>query len=102
MQPVRNSEGRAVRAVQNGFINWKHPQGLGKLAGVKAAATGDLPDKIICRKSATTGSLVKRTKQCMSAREWGEAQRIARETANGVIAKGFTNKCIPNGNPECT
>ena len=102
MQPVRNAEGRAVRAVQNGFINWKNPRGPGKPSGVKTAAAGELPDKIICKKSAATGSLVKRTKQCMSAREWGEAQRVARETAHGVIAKGFTSQCVANGNPECT
>jgi periplasmic protein TonB len=102
MPPVRNSEGRAVRAVQNGFINWKNPRGAGQVTAVRTAAVGELPDKIVCKKSPTTGSLIKRTKQCMSARQWGEAERIAKESAHGVIAKGFTSVCGPSGNPECT
>jgi len=102
LNPVRNADGRAVRAVQSGFIVWKLPPGIGRQAGVKTADAGALPDKIICKKSAATGSLIRRTRQCMSAREWGEAQRIARDTLDRLIAKGFTNEpCNPLSSPEC-
>jgi TonB family protein len=102
MQPVRNSEGRAVRAVQNGFINWKHPRPDGKPLAVRTASAGQLPDKIICRKSAATGSLVKRTKQCMASREWSETQRIQRDRAYEIIGKGHYDGAVcvlPSGLP---
>ena len=88
MQPVRNSEGRSVRAVQNGFIHWKHPRLEGKAAAVRTTSAGKLPDKIVCRKSPATGSLIKRTKQCMTARDWSENQRIQRDRAYEIIGKG--------------
>jgi TonB family protein len=92
LHPVRNSEGRAVRAVQNGFINWKHPLGAGASASRAAVAAATLPDKITCKTTPTTGSLVRRTKQCMTNREWLESERIARDRALGLIAKGHADK----------
>ena len=85
---VRNADGRAVRAVQNGYINWVHPGRNVKLASATGASLAT-PDKITCKRTATTGSLIKRTKQCMTSREWGEMQRIARDQADRLIAKGY-------------
>lgn len=100
---VRDADGRAVRATQNGFINWKHPGNVGKPAGVRTASAEQSPDKIICRKSAATGSLVRRTKQCMTARQWSETQRIQRERAYEIIGKGHNEEghaCVlPSGLP---
>jgi TonB family protein len=88
---VRNSEGRSVRAVQNGHINWVHPSGKNRLtAGVKQAAL-DKPDKVVCKRTPTTGSLIKRTKQCMTSQQWAETQRIAREQADRLVAKGYAS-----------
>jgi len=85
---VRNADGRAVRAVQNGYINWVHPRRGVTLASASASGLTK-PDKITCKRVPTTGSLIKRTKQCMTAREWGEMQRIARNEADRIVAKGF-------------
>lgn len=102
---VRNADGRAVRAVQNGYINWIHPGRDVKLA---SASRDDLdkPDKIICKRTATTGSLIKRTKQCMTSSQWASMQRIARDEADRLIAKGYYSDgmgCEPIKNPsgEC-
>lgn len=105
LKAVRNSEGRAVRAVQNGHINWKLPAGAVKMASATPTKSHD-PDKIICRRSATTGSLIKKTKQCMTARHWAEAQRIARDTAERIIGVGnaedeFGAAVCPSGLPDC-
>jgi TonB family protein len=87
MSPVRNAEGRAIRAVQNGYINWKLPANAPRLASA-APSKGADPDRVICKRTAKTGSLIARTKQCMTARQWAEASRIAREQANELIGKG--------------
>ena len=102
---VRNADGRAVRAVQNGYINWVHPGRGVKLAAASGGAL-DTPDKIICKRTAATGSLIKRTKQCMSASQWASMQRIARDEADRLIAKGYYSDgmgCKPLTNPsgEC-
>jgi TonB family protein len=90
LTPVRNADGRAVRAVQSGYINWKLPANAPKLASV-AASSGADPDRIICKRTARTGSLVARTKQCMTARQWAESSRIARGEAAKLIGSGNVN-----------
>lgn len=87
LTPVRNADGRAVRAVQNGYINWKLPANAPKIASA-AASRGSDPERIICKRTARTGSLVARTKQCMTARQWASMQRIARDEADRLIGKG--------------
>lgn len=86
---IRNSEGRSVRASRNGFINWVHPEGRGKRASAMQIAAANTPDKIICKRSPTTGSLVKKTKQCMTARQWAESTRIARDKAYAIVGQGY-------------
>ena len=90
LTPVRNADGRAVRAVQNGFINWKLPANAPQLASA-AASSGADPERIICKRTARTGSLVSRTKQCMTARQWAESSRIARGEAAKLIGSGNVN-----------
>jgi len=70
VQPVRNGDGRAIRAQQPGFIVWKLPQGATKLASASPSKTMPRPDGIICRKDITTGSLIATTKVCMKRSEW--------------------------------
>lgn len=89
LQTVRNAEGRAVRAVQNGFINWKHPSGKGRFASRTQMAAASMPDKITCKRTPTTGSLIKRTKQCMTNREWADAEMLARNKAYSIIGQGY-------------
>lgn len=102
---VRNADGRAVRAMQNGYIHWVHPNRGATLASASTSLE-DKPDKIICKRTATTGSLIRRTKQCMTSREWGEMQRIARNEADRIVAKGFYEdgdgcKLLTNPSGEC-
>jgi TonB family protein len=87
LNPVRNADGRAIRAVQTGYINWILPSNAPQMASV-SASTGSDPDRIICKRTARTGSLVARTKQCMTARQWAEAGRIARGEAARLIGSG--------------
>jgi TonB family protein len=105
LTPVRNADGRAVRAVQNGYINWKLPANATQLASA-ASSKGPDPERIICKRTAKTGSLVSRTKQCMSARQWAEAARIARNQADELIGRGhFEDEqgaaACPSGKPDC-
>jgi protein TonB len=88
LQPVRNADGRAVRAVQNGYVNWKLPAGTAKVARGSPSKARD-PERIICKRSQTTGSLVAKTKQCLTARQWAEAQRQARGEAERIIGVGY-------------
>ncbi len=107
LKPVRNEEGRSVRAVQNGHINWKLPKGAARVAGLGGtASSGRDPERIICKRSQTTGSLVRKTKQCMTARQWAEASRQAREQAERIIGVGhredeFGASACPTGLPDC-
>ena len=101
LTPVRNADGRAVRAVQTGYINWKLPANAPRMASV-AASTGPDPERIICKRTAKTGSLIARTKQCMSARQWAEASRIARNQANDLIAQGHREDEEALGGRGCT
>lgn len=90
LSPVMNADGRSIRAVQNGYINWKLPENAPRLASAGASSGGD-PDRIICKRTARTGSLIARTKQCMTAGQWAEASRIARGEAQKLIGSGNTN-----------
>jgi TonB family protein len=88
LKPVRNPDGRAVRAVQNGYINWKLPSRAPQVASA-APSKGRDPDKIICKKSETTGSLIRRTKQCMTAKQWAEQSRISQERTEKIVGSGY-------------
>lgn len=66
-----------------------------------ATATGD--DRIICRKTAEIGSLVRKKKECFTKREWDD---LAEAHQRGVkkVTDGLTEKynCVPEpGAPPC-
>lgn len=67
-KPIRDSEGIARDAVHEGLVNWRIP-GAASVAKV-AASTEKGPDKVICKRIQKTGSLVSRSRTCMTAREW--------------------------------
>ena len=79
VQPVRNAEGRAIKATQSGFIAWKLPSGAVQIASAAPRKTMPKPDQLICRKDVTTGSLIATTKQCMKRSEWDLQQRETRD-----------------------
>lgn len=69
-KPVLDGEGIAREAVHDGVVNWRIPGGS---APIKlATAGGKAPDKVICKRVEKTGSLVSRSRVCMTAREWSQ------------------------------
>jgi len=88
LQPPRNSEGRAVRAQQSGFIVWKLPAGATKIANAATAKPRTKPDQMVCRREAATGSLIARTKQCMTSTEWARTQRQYRDQYEAIQGRG--------------
>ena len=48
LTPVRNVDGRAVRAVQNGYINWKLPADAPRMASAAASQAADR-ERTICK-----------------------------------------------------
>jgi TonB family protein len=87
VEPVRNTDGRAIRAVQNGFIVWKLPPGSTKIASAATSKSMPKPNQIICKKDITTGSLIATTKQCLTRAEWLRQERITRDEMERLQGK---------------
>jgi TonB family protein len=96
VQPVRNAEGRAIRAEQDGFIVWKLPPGATQVASASTSKTMKKPDALVCRKDIATGSLIATVKQCMTRAEWKEQEQQNRETASRLQGVGY---CDGGGGP---
>ena len=90
LKPVMGADGRAIRASQNGFINWKLPADT-VAATASAAPAGTAmpkPDEIICKRSAKTGSLIAKTKQCMTRAEWALTEQAVRDQMENLQGRG--------------
>jgi TonB family protein len=98
LQPVRDADGRAIRAKRSGFIAWKLPPGATRVADASPAKTISKPDQLICRKDITTGSLIATTRQCLTRSEWARQEQQARDEVDGIQGKGFHE----DGDPMCT
>lgn len=67
-KPTLDSKGVAREAIHDGVVNWRIP-------GVAPATTqiaGKSPDEVICKRINKTGSLVGRSRLCLTQREWGQ------------------------------
>ena len=96
VQPVRNADGRAVRAVQSGFIVWKLPPGATRIASASAAKTIRKPDPLVCRKDIKTGSLVATTRQCLTRAEWRQQEQVTRDEIDRIQGKLICGQvCLP-------
>jgi TonB family protein len=101
IQPLRNSEGRLVRAVQQGYINWQLPPGAPKAASptslhkIPTDRFGKPIDmnKTVCRTTGRTGSRVGAIKVCMTRAEWARSERETREGVEGL--QGGGSGCAP-------
>jgi TonB family protein len=96
LKPVRSSDGRAIRAVQSGYIVWKLPDGATRVAST-GAKTMPKPDQLICRRIETTGSLIARTKQCLTRTEWARQEQQTRDEMDRL--QGRAHSC--GGNGQC-
>jgi TonB family protein len=96
LSPVRNEDGRSIRATQNGFIVWRLPGSPTPVAAA-AATTMPKPDDLICKRSRQTGSLIAATKQCLTKKQWLMAEQEAREAAERIQGKGHCAEggCLP-------
>jgi len=90
-KPIRNEDGRAIRATRQGHVLWTLPKGSTQVASASIAATAQKPDKLICKRTATTGSLIARTRQCLTRNEWARQEQQHRDEAERLIGKGHTN-----------
>jgi len=96
-KPVRNEDGRAIRAKQPGFIMWKLPAGAAQMAQA-APASMPKPEPLICKREAKTGSLIAKTKQCLTRTEWARQQREHQDEIDRLQGKGFCGgdaPCVP-------
>ena len=93
LSPVRSEDGRAVRASQNGFIVWRLPASTVQLA-TPAATTMPKPEALICKKAQQTGSLIAKTQQCLTKRQWSLAEQEAREAIDRIQGKGYCDSCV--------
>jgi protein TonB len=101
LKPVRNEDGRAIRAQQNGFIVWKLPPGATKIASASGSKTMPKPDEMICRKDITTGSLIATTKMCMTRSEWARTSQDQKQYWQNLQGSGHScagEGMCPSGN----
>lgn len=87
-QPVRDAEGRAVRAVRIGQIEWKLPPGTITASASTKRKAGN-PDQIICKRSQAPGSWIIKARQCMTRAEWRRQERTVRDEVERVRDRVF-------------
>jgi TonB family protein len=88
LKPVRSSDGRAIRAVQSGFIVWRLPEAVSRMASA-SSKTMPKPDQVICKRTQATGSLIQKTKQCMTRAEWVRTAREYQDQAYEMQGRGY-------------
>jgi protein TonB len=67
---IRDANGRRVNAVVEGVLNWKLPGGASNQARPRTIAAANAPDKLICRRQQTTGSLAGFERLCLTKADW--------------------------------
>ena len=90
LKPVRNEDGRAIRASQDGYIVWQLSTATTKVASA-TAKTMPKPDQVICKRTPTTGSLIGKTKQCMTRSEWARTEQNTRDQMDNLQGRGVAD-----------
>ena len=67
-KPALDSQGIARDAVHEGMVNWRIPG----VAPSAARIAGKSPDEVVCKRTTKTGSLVSRSRLCLTRREWAQ------------------------------
>lgn len=91
LKPVRDESGRAIRSKQNGFIVWRLPEGAQALAA-SGAETMPKPDEVLCKRSQKTGSLIAKTKQCMTREEWARTEQNTRDQVDNIMFRAHCDE----------
>ncbi|HEU0134781.1 MAG TPA: hypothetical protein VFR28_08155 [Allosphingosinicella sp.] len=67
------------------------------LADTPSGATNPAkdPDKVVCKRTVDTGSLVRGTRVCKTRREWDRAGQSARKQAHDMQTQGQLNTRAP-------
>ena len=95
LKPVRDKSGRAVRSSQEGYINWTLPKATDVIANASVAAMPP-PDEVICKRSAKAGSLIAKTKQCMTREDWLRSEQSVRDLMDNLQFRGHSGS-LPGG-----
>lgn len=66
-------------------------------AQAPASSSRDDPNRLICRSSQETGSLVRRRRQCFTAAEWLRIDEAARDNGRYILENSTGRPC---GVPE--
>lgn len=90
VKPVRTSDGRVVRAIQDGHITWRLPANAPRSAMAPAFNSTRKPDPILCRRDSTIGSMVGKTIQCLTRSEWELQQGFTQDAWQELQGKGHT------------
>jgi hypothetical protein len=70
-----------------------------------AAPTADAAEdnKIICKREAELGSLVRKKKTCLTRAEWKRVAEGAQDTTRRLQAEGLGGShCVPSADPNAT
>ena len=97
-KPTLDTKGTAREAIHDGTVNWRIP-GVAP-SPVKTAFAGKSPDEIVCQRSLKTGSLVSRSRTCMTRRQWVEQAERNQSDWNDELRKGW-GLCGRAPYPEC-
>jgi TonB family protein len=94
-KPALDSEGRAHAAVHDGIVNWRIPGRTQSEAAIKLVTSKE-SEKLICKRSPKTGSLVVHSRLCLSARDWERyADQYQEDWGSLQGRKGHTNGSMP-------
>lgn len=98
MQPFLNADGRRIEKESDGQVVWKLPEDRKARIEQASLPVGPAPksakgrlsrsgERVICRTQATIGSLVARTKTCLTAGEWARQYNYAQEQTQDMRPK---------------
>lgn len=94
-KPTLDRDGKSRSAVHEGVVNWRIPGGSQGAAPIKLVNAKDA-DKLICKRTLKTGSLVVHSRLCLTQRDWDRyAEQHQDDWGSLQGRKGHTNGSMP-------
>ena len=94
-RPTLDRQGKARAAVHDGIVHWRIP-GAAEPAARPKTASAPTTEKIICKRTLRTGSLVAHSRLCLTARDWDRyAENNQDDWGSLQGRKGHTNSSMP-------